>query len=1004
MLDFLNNIDVLKSDNQLAIEDAYKGSVSSLNPVTSFVKIPAPIPTPEVSEDRDSLKDFQDAFSLEANRTMQGALQWGANKAVFDKDYNPFKDPVLEAEGDLFMSQYGSDFLNSPNPTYTANLIQKIKETEETKKGLENAGMAGALGYLTGAISDVTTLIPVVGMARTGGILSKMAVGGVQTGAAVALGEAGGQIVDPTKTMQESAANVLMGTVLGGALFGVSGALAPAQRTVVRDILAGDISKTESTAGAQEFNKILGADNYSLEDLGPYKSNPVYAKLQELSGAILPEQRLANSPSTVVRGLGDILTQNNILKEGNLAGKAKFESIESAIEVRYFNDRVRLDRSIENAMVTARKEGLTDSVSELSKKAVHEIMDGVDTSASKAVQEIKDVITNHLKKASQYITDSHRFPEGWTPRSNYFPAHMDFGKISRNQMNFKADIADELRKLDPMKDSVELMQEVDEVADNFIKYSTGRIKDVNYKASGLQKRTLDFSSNFYKKYMSEDVLGTLSRYTKELYTDVEFTKRLGKGDPGKMAVEHVKKDYEKLRNGITNSDLTEAEKNAKLKDLFDSEAKDAEYVTTLIDDLTGARRANESRFLRNIAAIAKSYSYMRLMGGMAFSQLPDLIRGMGAKTWFAKFGDELTEVVGETVNKLRISNDKDFARKLGLMTEEWRSSFNTSSRTQMYNDLGTAPVETSVEKMMRLASNGFSKLNLADFVNNVLNKAAAENVGENIIRWSTKLANGSLKETDKGFRELARIGVDADFAKKIVDQFAKHKTVDSYWGGKVVLANFENWDPQIMLKMSSLMKREVESVIVQPTHGSKPFFMSTAVGSTLGQFKSFMFASTSKVFLPTVQKLHGMGGMAAAEAAAYISADLLAGAMSGTLRDLVTGKDVDLSEEKLALYAFERSNFMSAPAFPSQLMDKFGVGVASMLGQKNNSRLGQESVAGAFLGPSVGAVDDLTRALNRASDGDITDKDLIQLIKLMPGQNLLWSAWYFQQLKDEAKQ
>lgn len=1010
MFDWLNNIDALKSDYQKTVDSSYGGEITAINPFLSFTKIPdtTSITQEVVDKDRtmeESLNNFLDAASLEANRSATGIAMAVGKSLAFDSNYNPFNDDVLKAEGENFLSQYGDSFINSPTPEFTRNLIAKIKETEQTKSRLEESGgLATTLGYIAGGITDVTSLIPFVGIGMKGSMLSRMASGALQTGAAVGAGEIAGMEADPTKTAQESVANTIAGAAFGSLMFGAGHLLSKAQSNSAIRALAGDLEDIKlqdenKSIGAAEFNRLYAADEYTHADLMPYGSNRLYSMAQSGLSVFIPEQAMSISPSKTTKYLSDVLTMNNILKGGHLKGKAKADSIESLIEVQYYNKRVQLDDTLVKAQKIAMSEGVDSNITNLVRQAAHDIMDGVESSANKAVEHVRVNIKKMLNEAGEMLANSHRFPEGWKPKADYFPRQLNYNKLVKNQYSFYNDILEQVRKNATTaieRETAEVDAQI--IFDNFVKQSTGRKIDPKFMASNLQKRSLEFDSSFFKKYMEDDPLITLNRYFKELYTDQEFFKLFGRGDPKTLVAESINKDYEKLRQSILGSEIDEASKNKSLQALLDNNKKDVENSTKLVDLITGEFKTNESRTLRSAASLMKGISYMRLMGGQALSQIPDIVRAIGFDKFVSKYGKDLEEVVGGSVSKIKLAKDKSAARKLAIMADDWRSSFGQSSRASMMNDIGNVSVETTAERLVRQASNAFNKINLADPMNDWMRYTAAEDVAANIIQWSAKLVKGSLKEGDKGFRELARIGVDEHFAKKIIEQFEKHKSIENKWGGNVVFTNFDQWDSAINLRFSAMIKREADAIIVQPTAGSKPFFMSTSIGSVLGQFKSFMMASASKVFLPTVQKMYGLGGQSAFEAASYVTADLFAGAFTGALRDMVYGRETKTDAKTLALYAFERSNFLSIMATPSAVLDKFGVGAASLLGRQNKSRLSNQGVISSLLGPSAGMVEDVVKTTNRMTDGNITTSDFEKMMKLLPGQNLIWWAWYINNL------
>src|SRR5690606_20424804 len=102
----------------------------------------------------------------------------------------------------------------------------------------------------------------------------------------------------------------------------------------------------------------------------------------------------------------------------------------------------------------------------------------------------------------------------------------------------------------------------------------------------------------------------------------------------------------------------------------------------------------------------------------------------------------------------------------------------------------------------------------------------------------------------KEIRKLAAAGINADLAQRITAQFSKHGDTQS----GVLLAKAAAWDDRLAREaFRSAVVRDVDRIIVTPGQ-DKPLWMSTELGKTIGQFKSFSVSSMQRTMLAGIQQ------------------------------------------------------------------------------------------------------------------------------------------------------
>src|SRR5690606_10489899 len=145
----------------------------------------------------------------------------------------------------------------------------------------------------------------------------------------------------------------------------------------------------------------------------------------------------------------------------------------------------------------------------------------------------------------------------------------------------------------------------------------------------------------------------------------------------------------------------------------------------------------------------------------------------------------------------------------------------------------------------------------------------------NLLRTAEKLAKGSATKAE--IRKLAAAGIDQEMAKRIASQFAEHGERGDVW-----LAQTGSWtDRQAIEAVRAAVVRDVDRIVVTPGQ-DKPLWMSTELGKTVGQFKSFAVSSMQRTMLAGLQQrdaatLNGTLLMLALGAATYAAKEKIAG-------------------------------------------------------------------------------------------------------------------------------
>jgi hypothetical protein len=169
----------------------------------------------------------------------------------------------------------------------------------------------------------------------------------------------------------------------------------------------------------------------------------------------------------------------------------------------------------------------------------------------------------------------------------------------------------------------------------------------------------------------------------------------------------------------------------------------------------------------------------------------------------------------------------------------------------------------------------------------------------------------------------------------------------------------------------------------------KPLFMSSELGKTIGQFRSFMFSSTQRMTIATLQ---GQDRNAVGGVLTLISL----GMMTYAFKQWNANRE--LSDDPAAWIAegIDRSGALGSIMEINNTIEKAssnGIGLRPLLGiEAQASRFISRSMAENILGPTFGSLlENTMRVMNAGlTPGDWTEADTRAIRRLIPYQNLFF--------------
>lgn len=970
-------------------------------------------------------------------------------------------DAIDYVKDDPKFSPYVEEFAGIFNKEAAEAKKAQILREEADRRTRESAGMMGVAADIAAGVFDLPTfLIPgsvVTIGARTTGSLAL----GVASAAALDAGvsEAALQATQATRTAEETILNVGGSVLLGGALGGLVG----------RYMLPSDISAMSRKIEGQEqawdeFDNAFRATGQgtsagaAARDRGPLtlkdeaiiKRLPVVNRQDPLIRAQLSEFNAARS---AVRGLAE--TPLEYADNARGAATELGGSVETRMKMwnaplaksvrgmdiayaRYFHDapeptgwQIRLS-PIQSEF--ARRRGGQKLTYKQFKEEVgraaymggqHEIPAVAE--AAKFYREFDEGLKKAAIDAKLFTEDvdvagdiSHRFRvynrEKIIARRNEFTDILfDYFRAARDAAS-KADVAEavddaakkaaaQTEEFSRLSDA-ELRDIVDQTIDTILGNAEGRIPyDIVAGPRGaLKERVLKIESAKIHEFLENDIEQVMRMQLRTMAPDIEIARKFGSVDMAEQIRQINDEANARIARAKTEKERTQLER-ARKRAVADIEG--------IRDRLRGtyALPSDPASMVTRINRVARNLNYVRLLGGMTVSAIPDMAKIVFTHGLVSTFRDGFIPLIRSwKAYKAAAEEIKMAGTALDMILDS-----RTMALADITDDFGR---HSKFERGLSALSSKFGVVSLMAPWNAVMKQFAGIVTMTNILRTTEKLAKGTATKAE--IRKLAAAGIDEKMARRIWLQFAggeekvsgdlipssdprirryETKIVRHPGHGEihdgVYLAQTENWtDREAIEALRAAVVRDVDRIIVTPGQ-DKPLWMSTELGKTIGQFKSFSVSSMQRTMLAGIQQrdaatLNGTLLMLALGAATYALKERLA--------------DRELSDDPAvwAVNAFDRSGLtgwlMEANGI-SEKLTRGRVGASFFTGEQI-TRYASRNVTGAFLGPSADAVADIFQISGSIFAGDTTKSDLRRARMLLPMQNLFYARWLFNQVEE----
>lgn len=542
-----------------------------------------------------------------------------------------------------------------------------------------------------------------------------------------------------------------------------------------------------------------------------------------------------------------------------------------------------------------------------------------------------------------------------------------------------------MRRMEPM-DREGLEAAADDIINKIIGAPAGivpgeLIPDGLTKHAGFTKaRTLNIPDERIKDFLESDVNYVMENYIRQVAPEIELTKRFGRVDMDGQ-IKAITEDYNRLI-----SEAATPKERAKLEKRRDADLRDIRAMRDRLLGTYGAPKDPASFFVR-AGRVARHVNFLRLLGGMTISSLPDMARPImqhGLRSALKPLGKMMTDI-----SKMRIA--KADLREMGIGLE-----YALSSRSKVIADLNDPYSRRSfLERGLEWSSQKFGNFTLMNQYTDTMKMWSGLITQSKVLNAANVVAGGK-KLSKKEITKLAHIGIDESMLHRIADQYSCHgEDLDGLLTGHSHL-----WDDRVVREaFQNAVLKDVRTTVITPGIGDTPLMMSSELGKIVMQFKTFFFATHNRALVSGIQS---------GDASFYYGALLQVGlgSLVYVLKSMMAGREINTDPANLVKEGLDWSGMMGWLGEPNNALENLSggtYGMSAMFGGPPASRYQSRNGIGALLGPTFDLGGDIKNITAGVLNGEFDDREVRSVRKLLPFQNLFYLAPLLNQVEEQMK-
>jgi hypothetical protein len=535
------------------------------------------------------------------------------------------------------------------------------------------------------------------------------------------------------------------------------------------------------------------------------------------------------------------------------------------------------------------------------------------------------------------------------------------------------------------KEAGETASLADEIIDRILGTPDGRLpydahltrttdsRGISSSARGpLAGREFMIPDDRIEDFLENDFEMLMHAYVRTMAPDIELHARFGDVDM-KLQFKEILEDWARKASAATSE--------KERRNLHAQRDGDIRRLAAIRDRLRGtyALPSNPDGLLLRTGRVMRSVNYTAMLGGQVISAIPDMGSIVFSHGIMRTFGDGIIPLFRN------FSGARLAAREVKLAGTALDMVLDSRAMNigEIMDDYGR---HTKFERGVQAMARSFGPISLMSPWNAAMKQTAGLITMSRIIRASDALARGVIKKPD--LERLAASGISRQNAIKIAEQFKKHGEKD----GGVFLPKTENWDKEARAAKEAFraaLVREVDKTIITPGQ-EKWLWMSTELGKTLGQFKSFSVSANQRLLIAGLQQ----SDMATLSGAALM---VTLGGLVHIIKTKASGREpgIDWSDnEKTSQFmvnAVDRSGLLGWLMEANALTEKMtagAVGISKLTGRPI-SRYASRNAIGALAGPTFGTLQSIGQVTS-SGFSQWSESDTRAARRLIPYQNLFF--------------
>lgn len=468
-------------------------------------------------------------------------------------------------------------------------------------------------------------------------------------------------------------------------------------------------------------------------------------------------------------------------------------------------------------------------------------------------------------------------------------------------------------------------------------------------------------------------------------------------DLKRFLLENLEQDYNFSKKGLQGKEAS------KLTKQYKADQKRINLSFDVMANVTGSDHNAYGPAYAKLSRHLSEYNRVRLLGSAALSSIPDLMLGPFRQGFNSLVKDWVLPLAKGMItfqkNKAMRINSQD-ARNLGFalnvemgkIAKALQSNDELLVKKSWWGNIS--------EPIVNMLGNVTGINQIQDMVQN-LNFSAS--VSQTIRTIARQIESKTLSERNR--RRLRSIGIPEEDVPIIYEMWREAVGLKGGRDGSVYYSDMGKWKMNTPERIRAYENfrdatvRDVRQSQSVATAGDKwRHSQNTTVRSIL-QFKDFLFAANNKILLSGIQKLGVKEYDVVLTTMLLMASGILSYILTGLAKD-PTGESLDLSYKRLFIEGLDRPGLLGIWGDFKNNGVKAGW-LPEALGQV--SRYQSRGILSSFVGPSIGTIEDASTFLKNIKqhiDGtkDISQKDINQLLRFMPYQNLFYLRYIFEQV------